>query len=125
MEKQKKERKCKYCNKTAEMLGYRDNNGCVSKEAVCELCNYLTTEVLSLKSTPFLMEEGKDYWAIEKVDSDCPHLVFSCWDAESLVIGNKDIFTDFESGKKYLKAIGKEKIEHFDFRERDSEILIL
>jgi DNA (cytosine-5)-methyltransferase 1 len=109
--KKVKVRECKYCNNEATMAGYRGNNGNVSKEIVCGFCNSLETETLNLKSIPYWMKEGEDYWGISEIDSDCPIITKGIWSKESASIGNKDIFKELDNAKKYLNNIGK-KIIH-------------
>lgn len=104
-------KECKYCNNIGDKVSYREKSGQVNKELVCDICHNLTNEVLKLKANRRNMSEGDDYWALEN-DS----LVLSCWDEESVLIGNKDVFLTLEDGLEFAKAIGMTKVKAFDYK---------
>lgn len=102
-----KAKKCKYCNKDAEQVSYRENNLIVSKEIVCHDCHHLTNKTLNLKGGNF--EEGDDYWALEfnrgRVD-----ISESCWDDQSEDIASKDIFRELSDCLTYCMYLGIKEV---------------
>ena len=112
---------CKYCYETRVTKGYREVDGMVSSEIVCEKCMRLSKYTLMLIANPNTFVEGDDYWSALTRDNETL-IGNSCWDDQSVELWKegkgKLLFKTLEDIVAYYARTIQEhtELEVHDFR---------
>jgi hypothetical protein len=118
-------RRCKHCDKPAELKGYRDL-GNLGTEITCGRCYALSNDIISLTKNKF--KEGDEYWTIS--DGEEATIINSCWDDQSEELRSNPnydprTFRDKEDAVRYLYALGYDYAVLYDFRDNVKRNILL